>query len=823
MVTEIVTADSETGQFLQRMEEQRLAKPCFLNIDMRGKVPGDCRRHAHNNRTFHLDDASYRLFQEGLAKYEGVYTVGVYEAIINGEHTNKAIREREERAQRALQQQQHVLTTSTPRTSAAPAEQGAHDTGQAEELTYTLYNPDTVCFGYYQRRREPRLRYVTGVEVTIDDMPHSAKTRDISAKGLRIYIKGSGSASVGQTVSITFTDFLEHEQSADIFSTVQYIIVGYKQKPTEFYLRLELKPGQNTAPLQSYLGEFVEKNQQKYKFDVEDLYAEIAARLYEKIYIETTPYIPFFIGRNKDGELYIQIIALTDGNQPLASFFQNDVDSYDFRPLCMPYRLEHLVDNSEMLLAMYRHKEGSDYQLCSHADIDVTDDGDLAELIQFALTHQEYCVAKVIVHKIHEDYVNKEAIESITARLAEKSQTEADLLRNQINELVAVGMLYDITETVSSPVHKLTAVADAPSQSDTVAYRTAKLQQRINDGEVLVPRPEQQCIRPVTVRFGYVERRREDRYLVETRIAAATERGRLGGTTIDISTRGLRVNLESRADVHVGEELTIHLVSLQKKRPDVNLKKILYRVAGKPPAPSTVLMLERLPNRNDSTLDAFFLEVITKNRHKLTVDTEDIRTATTSLIYGGLLAQNVTSVPFFVAKGDSGAPVIQCVAITEQPCDLARFLMLRGGDYYFTMITSPHILQPVYQAMNESRREVDAGGSRTPPCEMEIYMYKTLDAASGSHVITSKSSLEFSSDAQRRQFIAEAMTHEEYRFVKLTISHALDINDSEVDVMVDIVRENSRYRASQLCSELEHVVGLGEMIDVTQQIARFYS
>lgn len=818
LVTEFVTADSETGQFLRRMEEQRLAKPCFLNIDMRGRVPGDCRRHVHNNRTFYLDDTSRRLFQEGLARYDGQYTVGVYEAIINGQHTNKAIRQRQDLARRDAS----ALAASSrhqPQSSQAPA-----DHARRKEPAYTPYNPGTVCFGYYQKRREPRLRYVTGVEVVLDGLARGAKTRDISASGLRVSIKGSGAANVGQTVSVTFTDFMEHDPREDIsFAEIQYAVVGYRQKDTELLLRLALKEDRNVTGLRSYLRAFTEKNKQKYKLDVEDLYAEVAARLYEKIYIETTSYIPFFIGQNTDGELYIQILALTDGNLPLASFFQNDEHGYDFAPLCMPYRLQHLVAKSEMLLVMYRHKEGGRYLLHSHADIDVTDDNDLPQLIQYAFAHQEYCIAKVIVNKVQADYINRDTIESITTRLAEKSGTEAELLRTRIGELVAVGMLYDITEQLRRPVRELTAAADVAPNGDTAAYRTAKLQQRLNDGEVLAPRPHQECIKPITVRFGYVERRREDRYLVETKIKADTGAGKFDGITIDLSTRGLRVQLESRSDIRVGEELTIHLVSLQKKRPDINLKKIPYRVMGKPPAPSTALMLERISARNDAAIDSFFLEVITKNRHKLTVDTEDVRNATMSLMYGGLLAQNVASVPFFITKGDDGSAVVQCVAVTEQPCDLARFLMLKDGDYYFTMITSPHILQPVYQAMNESRKGAASGNSRTAACEMEIYMYKTFDPASGAYAISSASSLEFPSENERKQFIAQALKHGDYRFVKLTTSHARDIDRAQIDLIVDIIRENSRYRASQLRDELEHVVGLGEMIDVTQQIARFYS
>ena len=50
LITEIVVAESDTGRFLQRLEESRLTRPCFQTIDMRGRVAGDCRPYAFNDR-----------------------------------------------------------------------------------------------------------------------------------------------------------------------------------------------------------------------------------------------------------------------------------------------------------------------------------------------------------------------------------------------------------------------------------------------------------------------------------------------------------------------------------------------------------------------------------------------------------------------------------------------------------------------------------------------------------------------------------------------------------------------------------------------------
>ncbi|MGW8311581.1 MAG: hypothetical protein ACWGNB_11025, partial [Thiogranum sp.] len=90
LVSEVVVDNSDTGRFLQRMEESRLTRPCFQTIDMRGRVAGECRRYAFNDRIHYLDDVSFQLFEQGLQNNNGVYTVGTFEAIMGRAHTLQA-------------------------------------------------------------------------------------------------------------------------------------------------------------------------------------------------------------------------------------------------------------------------------------------------------------------------------------------------------------------------------------------------------------------------------------------------------------------------------------------------------------------------------------------------------------------------------------------------------------------------------------------------------------------------------------------------------------------------------------------------------------
>jgi len=56
----------------------------MLTLDMRGKVPYECKSHVYRNRVFWMDDISFSIFLRGLDKNNLVYTNEVYEEIING-------------------------------------------------------------------------------------------------------------------------------------------------------------------------------------------------------------------------------------------------------------------------------------------------------------------------------------------------------------------------------------------------------------------------------------------------------------------------------------------------------------------------------------------------------------------------------------------------------------------------------------------------------------------------------------------------------------------------------------------------------------------
>ncbi|MBI5041555.1 MAG: PilZ domain-containing protein [Gammaproteobacteria bacterium] len=816
LVVERVTEGSETGLFLHKMEEKRIRKPCFETIDMRGKVPAECQRYMLHNREFYLDDTSYGLYQEGLKSYSGMFTVGTYEAIVNGSHTNRAMRDAQNARELAAQRknQQERVTTAATRATAAGAQESPGSTGR--EVAAELYQPELIPLGYFKRRCEERLQYVTTVQIQANGQTYNGTTRDLSVGGLQIVLKGIYRFVAGAEMQIGFPALQEQEPRLAL-THLRYRIVASEQRDVECYLRVQLLADSAPDGFAAFIGELITRYKHKYKLDVEDDYWSVCSWLYERLYSESEMQLAFFASRDQDGLLSTQAVAVTNGNQPFAHFFRNDVDNYDFSSLCLPDRLQHLSEHRECLLLLYREKVGNEYRLHSVTDFELKDAHELQNMLRFTLAHEEHCVAKVIISNVPMQPISPSKFDMLAVRLQEKSESEVTALRDRVAGLYFAATVIDITTQMRSAFDVFTGTERGQIDVEGVKCWVggARVQLPLyTEIERLAVMPA-----PELIRFGYVERRREDRYLAETAVEINAHTGKMKGRTRDISKRGLSIRLEQPLAVSVGDEIKVALISLQAKRPSLDLSKVLYRVVKIDARDgTTTLMLERMRDKFEHEIDDFFVELITKNRHKLVVDVNDTRGATLSRIYEGTAAENAGTLPFFIARREEGGGQLQAVAIPEGKCALAEFFrdapVQSGGQLDFAWLSESRLVLALYQQMGQMAREAAQQQQRPSPIEIEVYAYRQ---ATGLRVATE---FEFTDDTQREAFLAAALAAPEHRIFKLMATYTLEFNKADLDGAIESIRNQSRHRAGKLHEQISAVLGYGEIIDITAQYLR---
>ncbi len=815
LITEIVVENSDTGRFIQRMEDSRLTRPCFQTIDMRGRVAGDCRRYAFNDRVHYLDDISFQMFEKGLQENRGVFTVGTFEAIVGGEHTIQAQTDaREEEDRRRAELEQRRLERAR---AAARERNGESGDGNEREVTGLTENPDQLPLGYFRRREHPRLQYACSVTLQRGNIRTNAMTRDISVCGLRINIKGLTTFKAGQDIQVTFRGGLLTEDDNGEHEYIKYRVVRIESREAETALCLQRANMDRPAGFSELVGKLVEQHQRKYKLDAEDEYRSVQSWLYERSYAQSASQIPFFVEQDEQGQLRVQVVAMSEGNAHLARFFCTDTDNYNFTPLCLPHRLQQLNEGASYVLAMYRERGEQDKCLRIHsaADFESGTWQTFQSFVAHALQQPEHCIVKVHVSAVPVVPVPDKKLDEVSQRLQYKSESQMTRLRERLQCMRLVAYIVDVTQTFSQLVEH-EGIQDAGQALAWVGTESRS----VVDGKVMEKlEMEAEALQPELIRFGYVERRREDRYLAETGVEVCAGSTILQGMSKDISTRGMRVQLDKKVGVKKGATVKVGLVSLQQKKSATNLMDIPYRVIHtRDEEAGTVLMLERVLGGKREGLKEFFVELITKNQHKLGVDIGDIWGATASRVYEAVLAANTPTIPFFLARRAEGGAHLQFVGIPESVSPLRSYFESENGPD-LRCLNEGRVVSALYDAVQILLRQSRNDSEAPTPYELEMYLYKEVDEVTGETFLHSATELDFATDARREAFLMRLTEYAEWRVVKLLSTFSQKLDEKALDKMIDTVRTQSKHRAIKLSDLVHSLVGHGEMVDITAEWA----
>ena len=818
LITEIVVESSDTGRFLQRMEETRLTRPCFQTIDMRGRVAGECRPYAFNDRVHYLDDISFQMFEQGLRDNKGVFTVGTFEAIVGGAHTiqaqesarEMAARRRDEIEQRRLER---ARAAALERASVTGKDPSFTEKDIAAELPD---NPDLLPLGYFRKRNHPRLQYACTVSLQRGNIKSSGVTRDISVSGMQVRIKGLTTFKTGQELKVSVQG-LPGETSKSSTARVIYTVVDLEERGSETVLYLTRPDIARPAGFSSLIEDLVERYKTRYKLDVDDEFQSVLCWYYERCYAQSATQIPFFVERDDDAGPRVQAVAMSEGNSHLARFFCTDSDNYNFTPVCLPQRLSRLEGHPSFILAMYRQRGDGDQCMRIHsaADFEYSPSRGFNDFVRYALAQSEHCIVKVQVSRSPAISVSEKKLDEVSQRLQHKSEAQMVELRERLRKLHLVGYIADVTQEYRRTAD---AMGSAPVDAgELVAWVGSELR-GVTDGEVrekaIIP---QESLRPELIRFGYVERRREDRYLAETRVDVDTGAKSLQGVSKDISTRGMCIKCDEQVALKQGAPVKIGLVSLQQKKSSTNLMNIPYRIVNsRNEDAGTVLMLERVLGSSREGLKEFFVELITKNQHKLGVDIGDIWGATASRVYEAILALNAPTLPFFLARSAEGGAQLQFVGVPESGNPLLDFFRTDGG-YDFRCLNERRIIMALYDAVQILARQNKTSDERPTPFEIELYLYKEFDELTGQTFTHMATELDFSSEAGREAFLTKLPDYEDWRCLKVVATFVQHLEEKAFNKMLEPVRAQSKHRAIKLSELVYALVGYGELLDFTSE------
>jgi len=782
IIVEQVKTGSASFHFLKKMEDRRKEQECVRMIDMRGRVPYECKSYVHKNQVFWMDDISYKIFLKGLKENNNVFTNQIFESIVQGEHTNSQSNKKNKQADK-----------KTIRNTGIMEERQFN--GSDEKFLIEGDDAEIFHLGYYQQRIADRLKHSTEILISTTTQSLPAKTRDISSSGLKIFFQKPAKINVDDEISITFTGF-NNTSDSRLFD-IKYKVLSIDYKEPEFILRVIYCDESDQAS--TFITSFIEDQKQyikgRKKLDIEDTRLTSESLLTELYYTNATPSIPFFI-RTNGGQMELQTVCVNSINKTLLQCFKNDKNIFEFTNLSEKSRIEKLInitqDNGQKdpVLAVYSDQSGKPKIVF---DYDFPDINQWYSFVKDKLNTASIKLFKAIVRTVSKPDERKVATK--IDKLKEKAENSVIDLLNFTNYIVKAGVLIDVTSEMNQNLKSYSYEDEDYNKALAIASQLTAL--KGNDVDIL--------------QFGYTEQRREDRYHVSVDTEVLLGGKKYTGSSRDISIKGLCIELEAvnTSGYKKDDIVDVAFPVLHKRANErINLNQIPYTItcvqmeAGKP-----LLHLKREKTKDWKSQTDFFKDLIGRNIKLIKLDTEDIETSAKSRIIASIAVENTATLPIFVQKGQKiGDSKTAIIAMPRQPSAFNDFFEVQAGQYNFKSITHPNRLS----LLTNNTRNNNVS-------ELLIYLYKKQIAGTAQYEIFSAIESDFESVEDKLYFFDQCKEND-YRVIKVAVSNVLTPDNIEIASAIEKLQDLAPHYAQRLQANFDRITAIGDIVDVTNQV-----
>lgn len=794
---------SKAKRYFKQFKTSQQLRPCYQSIDMRGLVSDPCSRYLFNDRIHYLDDRSLIIYQEGVKRYHGVFTIETFEAVVNAPHAR--VRE---------QQDGTALSGLSDSGTVFPHPDNELPEPVSVAADKNIEDPDIIPFGYFKERREPRLQMICETEVRLYGAQIKGVTRDLSVSGAQLFVDSEVSAQAGDEIYVSFMGLQREANGVDVYE-IPYTVVGVEFQDEGVLLRLQRADAGKWSQFDKFIEGLLKTRDPDSRLDIEDEYQSALAWHYERLYAENSALIPVFVGQDDAGDLRVQSLALTKANQFLARFFCTSTDNYNFTPLCLPHCLQTLQAGENLLIAMYRHQGETDrsQRIHSASSKEFASDEEFRSFVRHVLSYPEHCIVKILPGSLPLKPVSAAKINLFSSKLRSLSSEQAGALEAQIASLQFVAYMVDMTAWGQQWAND----ESLQCKADQTAWVGSE-QRLIKTGEVCSRLEiDWRSLNPDLIRFGYVERRREHRYLAKTAVSVQIHDETVTGMTQDLSWHGMRILLPGEISVRQGSMIKLGLTTMQEKRDSIDLMNIPYRVVSSLSVNAdTVLMLERVAGNRDSALDDFFAELITRNRHKLPVDTADVANAAAAGIFEAMQSANTPALAFFLGMDQEQGACMQYIGLPADGNQLAeniRHDKSNGFGYLF----SQKLVKAMYDAVQLALRQPGSEQAARPAFEFELIVSQDTasDAPAGLNV---DSEIDSTNAQQWLATCRERMAANNWCGLKVVVNGAQAVEDTLFDTLLTVIRGESKHRAIKLSDAVISVTGCGEIFDITDEL-----
>lgn len=654
---------------------------------------------------------------------------------------------------------------------------------------------ELIPFGYYSNRKEIRIQTHIQLQVLTDAaLKYVVQSQNVSVTGLQILFDWICELQVGESLQIQFAPF--ESAPTQSFGWLPYQIVGchfdYQHKKT--YYRLALLQQPSTEPFEQFLGDFIHHHKHRYRIDVDDDIREYLSAAYQQLYAPLMTGIQFFTNA-RQSKPPIDVVVFNGRNKQLFSHFINPAGEVDLTPLLTESRLARLLQQGRQQseLVLYTFSVGSEQQTvhyCATAR-ELKAAGLTQSYIAFGVQQPSWRIYKVLLTPSHQ--LSDHQIARSTAHLDAEPLQAAQQLLQQIQQLTHNGCFFDVTAELSARIPQLTAAPAIETLSSFICHF-------------------EQGTRSQFFQLGREIQRQEQRHQHSTSIAITAGQQQLNGKTLDFSLSGIRVQLETPCSFSVGDEVFVEFVHFQQKFKKIPLRHLSHRVVAIKQQ-GQELALKRIKGRHETAVRDFFQRLIEHNVDKLPLDFADKLDHVGDELLQALVCETVQTLPFFIQKqADRQRPYglgrLVSSAVVQPLFD---FFRVAPNEMDFTALNDVQLLQQAAQSILKYRNAATSFST-------ELYVYRRWQAQLQRYQIVYLYPDLSAEPAEKQAFLQQALSAEQYFLLKVVMVPCKHIKPSQSNELLQRIRRAVVHKADMLQAELQSVVAMAELIDLSKEI-----
>lgn len=792
---EHVTRDlSKSRRFLVKMEINRLFNDCPRNIDLRGRVDGQCVEHPYADLVHYLDDVALNTFEEALSVY-GKFTMGVYEEVTNAKNSYREKQLKEDEARRNELKNQS-LAKAKKRTIETDSEE------KEKNIVIPPHFAKKISLTDLNQRFEERVNILTRVKVRLaNGRTVHGLTSNMSTRGAKIKLTNAYKIAIGDTLYIEYVEIEQPPEEA-ISLELAYKVLDANSQSDQHWINLHRVHQQ--VEVDNVLTKFIKKERSSNSTDVEHIIEAVRSLGYQYIHLNKMVGLPLFFER-QDEKLHPLFALSNFENKNILNYWRTHNNILRISALVSHQRLSDLLalnhPEKPTLIFCFTHIARGRKYFYSATEHELMASGLTDLFFQFGAGKDSWKVYQLYVTDINNYEWHMPEVLPQHLVLKEKSTLEQHKHLLKLHDLETMAYLHDITNCHDFKHYRMRQPADP---------RINQLQ-RFGHKEV-----KENGIKLIETNVMTMSNRREDRFTYQTKAAIVQKRKRVEGITVDFSVHGVQINLREPIEARKGDiiDVSIPLFNKAAKQPeDAVLHYEIMRVAKDKKILN--LKIHMTPETEHGPKGIY--RIIKGNQHKLTAQIAPPANFTKSLIF--MYCHYISSLVIMISKVKNHYTISQVIKPGQHNPLYNLFSVLSPIDNHCDMssLSQNNLFKELF---TDTLMQLTP---TSPAASKEVYIQLIHEGESTNYRTLTHLFEELETAQEHCDFIENAEKEGQLFALRITMGRTPSMNYKAFSREIIYAAKQTSYKTRQLQAELDGVIGTAEIVDIMAEVKQRFN